>query len=150
MLADLKKHQRRDYFGCEQRLPWYWTEEAAPWISQQLGLLVFHIAVRFWVVCWCSQCLLTVSGNLLPHTVTPLDVTTWHVAADRPRTFYTLQNARQQHCKHNSDSEQQVSSLRDIALFTADKCFQHDHTLSFGCWTGVTESVSIVTLHYVI
>jgi len=30
---------------------------------------------------------------LLPHIVTPLDVTTWHDAVDRPRTFYTLQNA---------------------------------------------------------
>jgi len=26
--------------------------------------------------CWCWQCLLTVGGNLLPHIVTSLDVTT--------------------------------------------------------------------------
>jgi len=58
---------------------------------------------------------MTVGGNLLPHTVTPLDVTTWNYVADRPRTFYTLQNARQQHCKHHSDSGQQASSLPDIA-----------------------------------
>ena len=42
--------------------------------------------------------LTAVSGNLLPHTVIPLDVTTWHGAVDRPRTFCTLQNASQQHC----------------------------------------------------
>jgi len=33
-----------------------------------------------------------VGGNLLPHTVTPLDVTTLHNAADKLGTFYTLQN----------------------------------------------------------
>ena len=27
-------------------------------------------------LCWCGHCLLTVGGNWLPHTVTPLDVTT--------------------------------------------------------------------------
>jgi len=43
-----------------------------------------------------------------------------HDAVDRPRKFYNLQNASQQHCKHHSDSGQQVSSLHDIALeFTA-------------------------------
>ena len=67
-----------DYSGFVQRLPWCWTEEAAPWISQQLGLLVFHIAgmVLCIALCWCWQCLPTVGGNLLPHIVTPLDVTT--------------------------------------------------------------------------
>jgi len=59
-------------------LPWCWTEEAAPWISQQLGLLVFHIAfmVLGIAVFWCWQCLMTVGVNLLPHIVTPLVVTT--------------------------------------------------------------------------
>jgi hypothetical protein len=46
----------------------------------------------------------------------------WHDAVDRPRTFYTLLNARQQHSKHHSDSGQQVSSLRDIALEIAADC----------------------------
>jgi len=50
MLADLKRHQRSVCCCCEQRLPWCWTEEAAPWISQQLGLLVFHITVWFCVL----------------------------------------------------------------------------------------------------
>jgi hypothetical protein len=39
----------------------------------------------------------------------------WHDAVDGPGTFYTLQNARQQHWKHQSDIGQQVSSLIDIA-----------------------------------
>jgi len=39
----------------------------------------------------------------------------WHDAVDRPRTFYTLQNARQQHCKQ-SDSGQQVSAHFDNNL----------------------------------
>ena len=61
------------------------------------------VGVSYWctvlcvALCWCWQCLLTVGGNLLPHTVTPLDVTTWHGAVDRPRTFYTLQNSHQEH-----------------------------------------------------
>ena len=38
----------------------------------------------------------------------------FHDAVDRPSTFYTLQNAQQQHCKHHRDSGQQVSSLHDI------------------------------------
>ena len=38
----------------------------------------------------------------------------WHDSVDRPSTVYTLQNVRQEHCKHHSDSGQQVSSLPDI------------------------------------
>ena len=78
MLAGLERHQTMDCCGYEQRLPWCWTEEAAHWISQQLELLVFHIAGVVWgiALCWCWQCLLTVGGNLLPHIVTTLDVTT--------------------------------------------------------------------------
>jgi hypothetical protein len=39
---------------------------------------LFHIAcmVSGIALCWCWQCLLTVGGNLLPHMVTPFDVTT--------------------------------------------------------------------------
>jgi len=78
MLAGLERRQWGDYCDYEQRLPWCWTEEAASWISQQLGLLVFHIAcmVLCIALCWCWQCLLTVGGNLLPHIVTLLAVTT--------------------------------------------------------------------------
>jgi len=59
---------------------------------------------------------------LLPHIVTPLDVTTWHVTVDRPRTYYTLQNATQQHYERYSDSGQQVSSIYDIALEVTADC----------------------------
>jgi len=34
----------------EQRLPWCWTKEAASWISKELGWLVFHIAIWFWML----------------------------------------------------------------------------------------------------
>jgi len=46
----------------------------------------------------------------------------WHDAVDRPRTFYTLQNACQQHYKHHSDSGQQVSSLHYIAQAVTAVC----------------------------
>jgi len=120
----MKRHQRRACCGYEQRLPWCQTEEAAPWISQQLGLLVFHIAgtVLCIALCWCWQYLLTVGGNWLPHIVIELDVTLWHGAVDRPRTFYKLQNATQQHCQHQSDSGQQESSMTDIAMKVAVVC----------------------------
>jgi len=49
-LADVKRHQNRYFFCCAQSLSWCWTEEAAPWISQQLWFLVFHIAVWCWVL----------------------------------------------------------------------------------------------------
>jgi hypothetical protein len=70
MLAGGKKLQRRDSCGCRLCLPWFWTEEAAPWTSQQLRFLVFHIAdvMLSIALCWCWQCLLTVGGNLL-HTL---------------------------------------------------------------------------------
>ena len=78
MLAGLERHHRRYCCGYEQMLPWCWIEDAACWISQQLGLLVFHIACLVLSIapCWCWQCLLAVVGNLLPHVVTPLHVTT--------------------------------------------------------------------------
>jgi len=128
-------------------------------VSQQLGLLVFRIAgmVLCIALCWCWQCLLTVGGNLLPHTVTPWDVTTWHNAADRLRTFYTLLNAHQQLCKHHSDSGQPVSSLPPIALEVITVCVlkigfvKHNLLLWFFyifAYVYLT-SVSIDSLHYV-
>jgi len=46
-------NQWMDSCWYEQRLPWCWTEEAAPWISQQLGLLVFHIACTVFGITLC-------------------------------------------------------------------------------------------------
>jgi len=124
MLVDLNRHQRIVYCGYEQRLPWCWTEEAAAWISQQLVLLVFHIAgmVLCIALCWCWQCLLTEGGNLLPHTVTTLDVTTvvWccRQTKDVPHPAECPPAALQ----HQSDSGQHVSSLTDIALEVVVVC----------------------------
>jgi hypothetical protein len=38
-----------------------------------------------------------------------------HDAVDKPRKFYTLLDAHQQHYKHHSDSGQHVSSVPNIA-----------------------------------
>jgi hypothetical protein len=53
-----------------------------------------------------------------------------HDAVDRPSTFYTLQNAHQQHHKHHSGSGQHVSSLPAIALEVAAVC-----VLKFGAFS---------------
>jgi len=91
-------------------------QEAAPWMSQQPGLLALHIVcgVLCIALCWCWQCLLTVGGNLLPHTVTPLDVTTVAWCCRQTQDVLHLAECQQQHCKHHSDSGEQVSSLHDI------------------------------------
>ena len=54
----------------------------------------------------------------------------WHDAVEGIRTFCTLQNALQEHCKHNSDSGQQVSSLPDIAQEVIAVCLLHISALS--------------------
>jgi len=41
--------------------------------------------------------------------------TMWHDAVDTPRAYYTTQDARQKHWKHQSDSGQQFSSLPNIS-----------------------------------
>jgi len=117
MLADMKRHQRRDCCCCVQRMPWCWTEEAAPWISQQLGLLVFHVACMILVIAlyWRWQCLLTVSGNLLPHIITPLNVTTVAWCCRQTKDFLHPEECQQQHWKHQSGSGQRVSLLPDLA-----------------------------------
>jgi hypothetical protein len=54
-----------------------------------------------------------------------------HDAVDRPSTFYTLQNASQQHRKHQSDSGQQVSSLPDSGqqVYSLPDIMQEDTVL---------------------
>ena len=158
MLAGLKGHQTRDCCGYEQRLPWSWTEEAATRTSQELGLLEFQIAcmVLGIALCWCWQCLLTVGGNLLPHTVTQLDVTTvaWccrqtqdvlHPAECALGTLetewlWTAGVFSPWHC---------VGSFNN--LFTPKKCLQHYLTLWFGSWTFVHGKCLIwyCPLHYI-
>ena len=137
MLAGLKRHRIRD-FGYEQRLPLCWTEEAAPWISQQLVLLVFHITgvVLCIVLCWCWECWLTVSRNLLPHIVTPLDVTT--VAWCCRQTQYVLHPAEYPPAALQTSQWQWTASV-----FTARHCicsynslFTNNLTIWFSCRTG--------------
>jgi hypothetical protein len=74
----------------------------------------------------------------------------WH-DVDRPRTFYTMQNDRQEHCKHRSHSGQHVSSLHDIAQEgPAGYLLQisvFTRVLSF--WTGITDNVPDDILHHV-
>jgi len=118
MLAGLERHEWRDCCGCEQRLIWCWTEKAGPWISQQLRFLVLHIAgvVLGIALCWCWQCLLTVGGNLLPHIVTPLEVTIVAWCCRETQDFLHPAEWPAWALKPHSDSGQQVSSLTDILL----------------------------------
>ena len=157
MLAGMKSHQIRVYCGCEQRQPWCWTEEAAPWISQQLGLLVFHIAgvVLCIVLCWCWECLLTVGGNLLPHIVTPLDVTT--VAWCCRQTQYVLHPAECPTAALQTSQWQWTASVFTTwyskgsysSLCAEVFCFQYNVSMFFlldGLWGT---SVSGDTLHHI-
>jgi len=63
----------------------------------------------------------------------------WHDAVDGNRMFYTLQNARQQHCKHHSDSGQQVSSLPDIEPEVVAVCL-----LQISAFSGILQLVMAV------
>jgi len=138
------------------RLPWCWTEEEAPWISQQLGFLVFHIpgTVMGIALCWSCRCLRKVGGNLLPHIVRALDVTTvvlcCRQAQDRSTPHRMLTASLQ------TSEWQWIASVfttwhctgRYNNLCTADKCLLHNLALWLGCWSGVT-SLSIGTAHYI-
>ena len=146
-LAGLDRHQRRDCCCCEQRLPWCWAEKAAPWISQQLGLLVFHIVGTVLVIalCLCWQCLLTVGGNCMPHIITPLDVIIMVLCSRQTQDVLhpaeclpgTLKMSEWQwrasvfirwHCTGSSSSP-----------FTDDFCLHRNLTLWFPCWLNISD-----------
>jgi hypothetical protein len=137
----------RDCCGYEQSLPWCWTEEASPWISQQLRLLVFHIAgiVLCIALCWCWQCLLTVGWNLLPHIVTTLDVTT--VAWCCRQTQYVLLHAECPPAALQTTQWQWIAHVfttwhctgSSYSLCAEDWCLQRNLILWFGCWTDITD-----------
>ena len=157
VLADMKRHQAIDCTSCEQRLPWCWTEEAAPWITQHLGLLVLYIAgmVLGIALCWCWQCLLTVGGNWLPHIVTALDVPTVAWCCRQTQDVLHPAEFQQQRCKHHSDSGQQVSSLHDIALEVLAVCLLQISAFN-SIWHGglafgqvYLTSVSDDTVHHI-
>ena len=83
--------------------------------------------------CWCWQCLVTVDGNLLPHTVTPLDVTT--VAWCCRQTQDVLHPAECPTAALHTSQWQWTASVCTpwynrgsySSLFTADKCLQQYH-----------------------
>jgi hypothetical protein len=147
MLTGLERQKWRDYCGYEQRLTWCWTEKAAPWMSQQLGLLLFHIACMVWGIelCWCWQCLLTVGGNLLPHIVTAWDVTSvaWcyrqtqdvlHSAECHTATLLNIRmtvDSKWLHCV--IVQRKLLQSLLEVW------CLQHYLTACLDCWTGASD-----------
>ena len=59
---------------------------------------------------------------MLPHIVTALDVPTVAWCCRQTQDFHTLYNAGEEHCKYQSDSGQQVSSLTDIAMEVSVVC----------------------------
>ena len=90
----------------------------------------------------CHHCgmVLTVGGNLLPHTVTTLDVTTvaWccrqtqdvlHPAECPPAALQTSQ------WQWTARELTGISS----SLFTDEFCLQHNLLFWFGCWSYVTD-----------
>ena len=87
----------------------------------------------------CHHCgmVLTIGGNLLPHTVTTLDVTT--VAWCCRQTQYLLHPAEchQQHCQHHSDSGQQVSSPLCIALEVTAISLPQRFAVDIICYSGL-------------
>ena len=73
-------------------------------------------------LCWCWQCLLTVCGNLLPHIVTPLDVTIVAWCCRQTQDVLQPAECQQQQYRHQRDSGQHVSSLPDVVQEVAAIC----------------------------
>jgi hypothetical protein len=141
--------------SSERSLLWLWTKAAImlDWVSSTLDITtdgIFGISYCCMVLgialCWCWQCLLKVCGNLLPHTVTPLDVTTvaWccrqtqdvlHTAECQPGALqvsewqWTASVFTTWHCT-GSYSHQ----------FTADNCLQL-YLMWFACWADLNKCV---------
>ena len=88
-----------------------WTEESATWIWKQVELLV--ISYCWYDFVYCTLLMLAVLTDVRWKLAATYcnNVRYWHDALDRPSTVYTLQNARQEQRKHQSDSGHQVSSL---------------------------------------
>jgi len=112
------------YFGrldetSKKRLLLLWTKAAMmlDWGSGTLDITTAGIVGMLLgiALCWCWQWLLTVGGYWLPHTVTPVDVTTVAWCCRQTKDVLHPAECPQRHGKHRSDSGQQVSSLLDIA-----------------------------------
>jgi hypothetical protein len=115
-------------------------------------LLVFLIfgTVFGFALCWCWQCLLTVGGNLLPHVVTPLDVTT--VAWCCRQTQDILHPAEWQPGTLQISESRWTESVittwhctgRSCSLFGEVWCSQQTMTLWFVSWTDYKWQVSYI------
>jgi len=140
--------------SSKKRLLWLCTKAAMmlDWGSSTLDITTAGIVgisyccmVLCIAMCWRWQCLLTVDGNLLPHIVTPLDVTTVAWCCRQTQEVLHPAECQQQHCKHHSDSGQQVSSLPDIALEVITvrvlKIVVFNIICHYGsfCWIGVID-----------
>jgi hypothetical protein len=102
MLAGLERHQRIYCRGCEQRLPWCWTEEAAPWISTAgfVGMslrlygfeywTVLNLTVRHAVAQWLRHCATSrkVAGSI-PDGV--IGIFNWRYPSGRTRALVSTQ-----------------------------------------------------------
>jgi len=115
MLTGLDRRKRRDCCGCGQS-------------CHDVGLRKQHLGHHNSWDCW----YFTLLYGFVCCTVLVLAVLTdgrwklaatycniircWRDAVDGTRTLYSLQNAGEQHCKHHSDSGQQVSALLDNNL----------------------------------
>jgi hypothetical protein len=146
MLAYLKRHKK-----CLLLL---WTKATTmlDWGSSSLDIttagivgLSYCCMVLGIVLCWCCHCLLTVGGNWLPHAVTPLDVTTvvWCCGETKDVVLTAecypaaLQTSEWQWTARVNTVWQGTESSG--SPFSANKCYQHNLTLWFGCWTGETD-----------
>jgi len=109
--------------------------------------MVLCVALR-----WCGQCLLKVGGNLLPHTVTPCDVITWHNAAESLGKFYAL--AEGPPAALQSSELQWTASVfsawyyigSSCSLFNEDNCLQLYLIHSFVCLRSYKGQVCQTTL----
>ena len=147
----------------DNRLLWLWTKAAMmlDWGSSTLditragiGGVSYCCMVLCIALCWCWQCLLTVGGNLLPHNVTALDVTTVPWCCRQTQDLLHPAECQQQHCKHHSDSGQQVSSQSDIMQEEIAVCLLpiSDFSITWHCDLAVGHvyltSVSVDNLDY--
>jgi hypothetical protein len=109
------------------------------------------------VLCWCWQCLLKVSGNLLPHTLTPLGVTT--LAWCCRQTQDVLHSAESHTAALHSSQWQLTASVFTAWLCTGsysslceeDYCLYHNLSLWFflldRCNWQVCHLILSITFH---
>jgi len=91
--------------------------------------ILFCMVLRI-ALYWCWECLLTVGGNLLPHTLTPLVVTTLAWCCRQTQDVLHPTECPPATLKHQSDSGQQVSSLPDIVQEVPAVCLLKTDVLS--------------------